>query len=71
MRLTTTAYRKAVRRAFALYRRKAEWNRVRQTGMKLAFDWATAAGHYTAPLPKVDSRMTNTSSPTAECPCDF
>jgi starch synthase len=42
-----TAYRKAVRRAFALYHRKAEWNRVRQTGMKLAFDWATAAGHYT------------------------
>ena len=41
-------YRRAVRRAFALYHRKAEWNRVRQTGMKLAFDWTTAAGHYTA-----------------------
>lgn len=43
-----THYRRAVRRAFALYHRKAEWNRVRQTGMKLAFDWTTAAGHYTA-----------------------
>jgi starch synthase len=36
-----------VRRAFALYHRKAEWSRVRQTGMKIAFDWTTAAGHYT------------------------
>jgi starch synthase len=41
-------YRRAVRRAFALYQRKAEWNRVRQTGMRLAFDWASAAQHYTA-----------------------
>ena len=43
-----TQYRRAVRRAFALYHRKAEWNRVRQTGMKLAFDWASAAQHYVA-----------------------
>ena len=42
------AYRKAIRRAFALYHRKAEWNRVRLTGMRLAFDWGSAAKHYTA-----------------------
>ena len=43
---TDADYRKAVRRAFALYRRKADWNRVRQTGMRLAFDWKSAARHY-------------------------
>lgn len=41
-------YRHAVRRAFALYRRKADWNRVRQTGMRIAFDWSGAAQQYTA-----------------------
>ena len=41
-------YRRAVRRAFALYQRKAEWARVRQTGMRLAFDWDSAARQYTA-----------------------
>jgi starch synthase len=40
-------YRSAIRRAFALYRRRSDWNRVRQTGMKIAFDWASAAQHYT------------------------
>jgi starch synthase len=40
-------YRRAVRRAFALYRRRSDWNRVRQTGMRLAFDWASAAQQYT------------------------
>lgn len=40
-------YRRAIRRAFALYRRKADWNRVRQTGMRIAFDWASAAQQYT------------------------
>ncbi len=44
--LDETQYRRAVRRAFALYHRRAEWNRVRQTGMRLAFDWPTAAQHY-------------------------
>ena len=39
-------YRRAVRRAFALYRRKADWNRVRLTGMRLAFDWSGAAQKY-------------------------
>jgi starch synthase len=43
--LDETQYRR-VRRAFALYHRRAEWNRVRQTGMRLAFDWPTAAQHY-------------------------
>ena len=40
-------YRRAIRRAFALYYRRSDWNRVRQTGMKIAFDWASAARHYT------------------------
>ncbi len=40
-------YRRAIRRAFALYRRRSDWNRVRQTGMRIAFDWASAAQHYT------------------------
>jgi starch synthase len=39
-------YRHALRRAFALYQRKAEWARVRQTGMRLAFDWRGAAQKY-------------------------
>jgi starch synthase len=40
-------YCRALRRAFALYHRKADWNRVRQTGMRIAFDWASAAQQYT------------------------
>jgi starch synthase len=40
-------YRRAIRRAFALYRRRSDWNRVRQTGMRIAFDWASAAKKYT------------------------
>jgi starch synthase len=40
-------YRRAIRRAFALYRRRSDWNRVRQTGMRIAFDWASAAQQYT------------------------
>jgi starch synthase len=40
-------YRRAIRRAFALYRRRSDWNRVRQCGMRIAFDWASAAQHYT------------------------
>jgi starch synthase len=39
-------YRHALRRAFALYQRKSEWNAVRQTGMRLAFDWKSAAQKY-------------------------
>ena len=41
-----TDYSHAVRRAFALYQRKAEWRRVRETGMRLAFDWQGAAQKY-------------------------
>ena len=40
-------FRRAVRRAFGLYQMKAEWARVRQTGMRLAFDWDSAARQYT------------------------
>jgi starch synthase len=40
-------YRHAVRRAFALYHRRSDWSDVRQTGMRIAFDWATAAQRYT------------------------
>jgi starch synthase len=39
-------YRRAVRRAFALFRRRSDWNRVRQTGMRLAFGWNNAAQQY-------------------------
>ena len=39
-------YRHAVRRAFALYRRPADWAAVRQTGMCQSFDWATATEQY-------------------------
>jgi len=43
---TVDDYRHAVRKAFALYRRRADWNRVRQSGMRIAFDWASAAQQY-------------------------
>ena len=42
------AYRHAVRRAFALFARKAAWARVRQTGMRQAFSWDQAAAQYLA-----------------------
>jgi starch synthase len=45
-RLEPLDYRKAIRRAVALYKRKPDWNRVRQTGMRIAFDWGSAAGQY-------------------------
>ncbi|MDO8207414.1 MAG: starch synthase, partial [Gallionella sp.] len=38
----------AVRRAFALFRRPDEWAAVQQRGMRLRFDWRTAALHYLA-----------------------
>ncbi len=44
---TVEDYRHAVRRAFALYHRRSDWSHVRQTGMRIAFDWATAAQRYT------------------------
>ena len=42
------AYRRAVRRAFALYARRLEWQQVQETGMRKAFDWSAAAARYTA-----------------------
>jgi starch synthase len=45
-RLEPSDYRKAIRRAVALYKRKPDWNRVRQTGMRIAFDWRSAAQQY-------------------------
>jgi starch synthase len=45
-RFDETDFRRAVRRAFGLYHRPAEWNRVRQTGMRSAFDWKDSALRY-------------------------
>jgi starch synthase len=39
-------YARAMRRAFALYQRPADWNRVRAAGMRRPADWATAAAQY-------------------------
>ncbi len=41
-------YARAMRRAFALYRRPADWGRVRATAMQRPVDWATAAAQYIA-----------------------
>ena len=41
-----TAYSRAVRRAFALHDRPADWRRVRATGMRQPFDWRAAAAQY-------------------------
>jgi starch synthase len=38
----------ALRRAFALYRRPAQWRAVQRRGMALRFDWLAAAQHYQA-----------------------
>ena len=42
----STPYRRALRRAFALYRRRADWNRVRQNGMRIASGWEDSARQY-------------------------
>jgi len=42
----STPYRRALRRAFALYRRRAEWNRVRHNGMRIASGWEDSARQY-------------------------
>jgi starch synthase len=36
----------ALRRAFALYRRQADWKAVQQHGMQQRFDWDAAAAQY-------------------------
>jgi starch synthase len=41
-----SAYARAVRRAFALHRRPADWRAVRASAMARPADWATAAGRY-------------------------
>ena len=41
-------YDAAVRRAFALYGRRAEWKKVQAQAMAQQFDWETAADHYVA-----------------------
>ena len=41
-------YARAMRRAFALYRRPTDWKRVRATAMRRPVDWATAAAQYIA-----------------------
>jgi starch synthase len=40
------AYARALRRAFALYQRPADWRRVRASGMRRPAGWATAAAEY-------------------------
>jgi starch synthase len=40
-------YRHALRRAIALYADKRQMSRVRQTGMRQAFDWSGPAQQYT------------------------
>lgn len=39
-------YGRALRRAFALYRRPADWRRVRSTAMRRSADWQAAAAQY-------------------------
>jgi starch synthase len=39
-------YARALRRAFALYARPADWRRVRAAGMRRPADWGSAAAHY-------------------------
>lgn len=39
-------YQRALRRAFALYRRRADWSRVRQNGMRIASGWEQSAMQY-------------------------
>jgi starch synthase len=40
------AFIATIRRALALYRQPAEWQRLQQSGMRQSFDWAKSAGHY-------------------------
>jgi len=43
---TPAGYSRALRRAFALYARPADWRRVRANAMRRPADWATAAAQY-------------------------
>lgn len=42
----TAGLDRAVRRALALYRRRADWKAVQRTAMARRHDWGVAAGHY-------------------------
>lgn len=46
--LTAEGLLSAMRRAFVLFRRPAEWRAVQRQGMGLRFDWHTSALHYLA-----------------------
>lgn len=46
--LSAADFLAALRRAFALYRRPAQWRQVQRRGMAQRFDWPTAAQHYLA-----------------------
>jgi starch synthase len=46
--LTAEGLWAALRRAFALYRRPAQWRAVQRRGMAQRFDWLSAAQHYQA-----------------------
>lgn len=43
---TVDAYRRALRRAFALWSRPEDWGRVREAAMRQRFGWDTAAARY-------------------------
>ena len=45
-RFDAGGYSRALRRAFALYARKSDWNAVRRRGMGQKFDWSQAAAQY-------------------------
>lgn len=47
-RFTSADYERAQRRAFALYRRPADWRAVRANAMRRPADWASAAKSYMA-----------------------
>jgi starch synthase len=47
-RFDGAAYSAALRRAFALQARGAEWRRVQRAAMRQVFDWDGAAAHYVA-----------------------
>ncbi len=45
-RFDTDDYKRALRRAFALYERAPDWRRVRGNAMRRPADWGTAAAQY-------------------------
>ena len=43
---SAASYARAMRRAFAVYRRPADWKAVRANAMRRPADWASAASRY-------------------------